>query len=121
MASTLDNAVFAIHDAARTSSDQGTGTLIYEDAVHLHGALAMAMAPNGHLVVSDNDLINANPNQPSELVEFTVEGQFVKEVSVDPNLGGSFGLAISGFRDMSKLAAVDDNTDMLLIWTLPLP
>jgi DNA-binding beta-propeller fold protein YncE len=121
VASTLDNAVFAIHDAANTRSDQGTGTLIYEDAVHLHGALAMAMAPNGHLVVSSNDVVNADPNQPSELVEFTVEGQFVKEVSVDPNLGGSFGLAISVFSDMSKLAAVDDNTAMLLIWTLPLP
>lgn len=121
VASTLDNAVFAIGDAANTRSDEGRGKLIYEDAVHLHGALAMAMAPNGHLVVSNNDVINANPNLPSELVEFTVEGQFVKEISVDPNLGGSFGLGIWASRDMSKLAAVDDNTAMLLIWTLPLP
>ena len=121
VASTADNAVFAVRDAADTTTDRGRGKTIYEDAIHLHGPLAMAMAPNGHLIVSNNDVINSDPNQPSEIVEFTIEGQFVKQLSVDPNQGGSFGLAISTFGDVSKFAAVDDNTAMLLIWTLLLP
>lgn len=121
VASTLDNAVFAVSAAARTTGDHGRGRIIYEDPTHLHGPLGMAMAPNGHLIVSNNDAVNSDPNQPSELVEFTIGGNFVKQISVDPNQGGSFGLAISTMGDVAKLAAVDDNTAMLLIWTLQLP
>jgi hypothetical protein len=120
VASTGDNAVFAVRDAARRQSDDGLGTIIYEDNVHLHGALGMAMAPNGHLLVSNNDGINPDPNQPSEIVEFTIEGRFVKQLSVDPNQGGAFGLAVRTKEDKAIFAAVDDNTSTLLIWTLDL-
>ncbi len=51
--------------------DGGIGKLIYTDATHLHGPLGMAMAPNGDLLVANNDVINSDPNQPSEIVEFT--------------------------------------------------
>jgi hypothetical protein len=118
VASTLDNAVFAVRDAIDRQHDAGPGQLIYQDNQHLHGALAMAMAPNGHLLVSNNDVINADPNQPSEIVEFTTDGQFVKELSVDPNLGGSFGLAVNATEDTATFAAVDDNATTLTIWTL---
>lgn len=122
VASTVDNAVFAVEDAGGTTHDRGTGRLIYQDATHLHGALAMTMAPNGHLLVSNNDAINSDPNQPSEIVEFTIQGKFVKELSVDPSQGGSFGLAVEVLRnDMSTFAAVDDVTNTLLIWNVPLP
>jgi hypothetical protein len=120
VASTVDNAVFVVPDAGTATTDHGRGKIIYQDAVHLHGPLAMAMAPNGHLIVSNNDAINSDPTQPSEIVEFTLGGHFVKQISVDPNQGGSFGLAISTHGDASQFAAVDDNTAMLLIWTLPL-
>jgi hypothetical protein len=120
VASTLDNAIFAVRDAADRQHDAGTGEIIYQDNVHLHGALAMAMAPNGHLLVSNNDVINADPNQPSEIVEFTTNGQFVKELSVDPNLGGSFGFAVNATGNTATFAAVDDNTASLLIWALNL-
>ena len=121
VASTLDNAVFAVRDAANRRQDAGPGQIIYQDNVHLHGALAMAEAPNGHLLVTNNDVINSDPNQPSEIVEFTKDGQFVKELSVDPNLGGSFGLAVHSVNDdMAILAAVDDNTASITIWTLNL-
>jgi hypothetical protein len=79
----------------------------------------MVMAPNGHLIVSNNDAINSDPNQPSEIVEFTIEGQFVKQISVDPLQGGAFGLAVAAFGNTAKFAAVDDNTSLLLIWTFP--
>jgi hypothetical protein len=121
VASSADNAVFAVSGAGTTHKDQGTGRVIYEDSTHLHGPLAMIMAPNGHLVVANNDAINPDPNQPSEIVEFTIGGRFVKEISVDPNPGGAFGLAVMTHGDVARFAAVDDNASVLLIWTLSLP
>ena len=121
VASSDDNAVFAVANAGCAEKDHGTGRIIYQDNVHLHGPLGMIMAPNGHLVVANNDAINPDPNQPSEIVEFTIGGKFVKEISVDPNFGGSFGLAGMTKGDTARFAAVDDNVPDLLIWTLPLP
>ncbi len=121
VASTLDNAVFVVKDASKLTSSAGPGDIVYDDNTHLHGALAMAEAPNGHLLVTNNDVINSDPNQPSEIVEFTKQGEFVKEIPVDPNQGGSFGLAVNKESDdMAVLAAVDDNTASITIWTLPL-
>jgi hypothetical protein len=121
VASTADNAVYAVPEAGTTYKDRGTGRIVYQDSAHLHGPLAMIMAPNGHLVVSNNDAINPDPNQPSEIVEFTKDGQFVKEISVDPSFGGAFGMAVMTRGDTARFAAVDDNTSSLLIWTLTLP
>jgi len=118
VASTLDNAVFAVPEAGKTTSDQGRGTLLYEDQQHLHGALAMCWAPNGHLLVSNSDVINSDPNQPSEIVEFTTSGKFVKELSVDSNLGGAFGIGQQQHGSTAQFAAVDDNRDTISIWTL---
>ncbi|HEV2383227.1 MAG TPA: hypothetical protein VG206_25960 [Terriglobia bacterium] len=117
VASTLDNEVFAVPHAGTATQDEGTGSVVYQDAKHLHGALAMTLAPNGHLLVSDNDVINSDPNQPSEIVEFTTSGQFVKELSVDPNQGGSFGLNVQTSGSTSAFAAVDDNKSNISIWT----
>jgi hypothetical protein len=65
--------------------------------------------------------ISGNSAQRSpEIVEFTKQGEFVKELSVDPAQGGSFGLAVSSTADQAIFAAVDDNTSMLTIWTLNL-
>ena len=118
VASTGDNAVFAVWDAANRQTSGGLGTVIYQDNVHLHGALALAQAPNGHLLVTNNDGINPDPNQPSEIVEFTKDGRFVKQLSVDPAQGGSFGLAVRTTEDKAILAAVNDNAATLIIWTL---
>ncbi|WP_353071259.1 YncE family protein [Tunturiibacter gelidoferens] len=118
VASTGDNAVFAVRDAADRHTDGGLGTIVYQDNVHLHGALGLAMAPNGHLLLTNNDGINPDPNQPSEIVEFTKDGRFVKQIPVDPAQGGSFGLAVRTTEDKAILAAVDDNTATLTIWTL---
>jgi DNA-binding beta-propeller fold protein YncE len=37
-----DNAVFAVEHAAERQSSSGPGSIIYQDNVHLHGALAMS-------------------------------------------------------------------------------
>jgi hypothetical protein len=118
VASTGDNAVYAIRDAAERQSSAGLGQLVYRDEVHLHGALALVWAPNGHLLVTNNDGINPNPKMPSEIVEFTVEGEFVKQISLDPAFGGAFGLAVLAGQNSSILAAVDDNTATIDIWHL---
>jgi hypothetical protein len=118
VASTADNEVFAVSDAGDRTHDGGAGMVIYKDSKHLHGALGLAMAPNGHLLVTNNDAINADANQPSELVEFTVEGQFVKEISLDPTPGGSFGLAVENDGKTARLAAVDDSVNLFLIWSI---
>jgi Arylesterase len=119
VASTVDNAVFAVSKASQRDDDGGKGQIIYQDQTHLHGALAMAAAPNGDLLVSNNDAINGDPNQPSEIVEFTVTGHFVKQLSMDPNQGGSFGLNVFSTGLTSRFAAVDDNQNNINIWTLP--
>jgi hypothetical protein len=118
VASTDNNAVYVVSDAGDRTHDGGVGKLIYKDSKHLHGALGLAMAPNGHLLVTNNDAINPDPAQPSELVEFTIEGKFVKQISLDPSPGGSFGLAVETMGTTAKLAAVDDSVNLFLIWTL---
>jgi hypothetical protein len=119
VASTLDNLIFAVPNASTRTGSDGPGYIVYDDPTHLHGALAMAEAPNGHLLVTNNDVINADPTQPSEIVEFTKGGEFVKEIPVDPAQGGSFGLAVHvNGNGTATLAAVDDNNTTLYVWTL---
>ncbi len=120
VASTADNAVYAVPDAGDRNHDGGRGLLIYTDAKHLHGPLGMAQAPNGHLLVSNNDVINSDPNHPSEITEFTVEGEFVGRFRWTLRTGGSFGLAVGTSGKTVKFAAVDDATNLFLIWTLKL-
>lgn len=118
VASADDNSIYAIPDATQVVQNGFKGFRIYMDNLHLHGALAMTLAPNGDLICSNNDVVNVVTGQPSELVEFTRGGVFVAEYSVDPNLGGSFGLAFGSVNGHSTFAAVDDNTSSLEVWTL---
>jgi hypothetical protein len=120
VASTADNTVYQVQNAGTRNSSGGKGTVVYTDAVHLHGPLAMGEAPNDHLIVANSDVINSNPLLPSEYVEFTKQGQFVSQLSIDPAQGGSFGLAVNANPVESFLAAVDDNTGTLIVWRMPL-
>ncbi|AXW63356.1 hypothetical protein CJO94_03670 [Ralstonia solanacearum] len=119
VASTNDNAVFAVSRAAALTHDNGPGRVIYQDSTHLHGPLALALAPNGDLVTANGDAINPDPNQSSEIVEFTPEGRFVAQMQVDPTAGSAFGLAF-GLSSSGQLqfAAVNDNTNAATVWTL---
>jgi hypothetical protein len=118
VASGVDNAIYAMADATQVAQNGLKGYRIYTDNLHLHGALALALAPNGNLICSNNDVVNVSTGQPSELVEFTRGGVFVAEHSVDPNLGGSFGLGFGTVAGKSTFAAVDDNTNSLEVWTI---
>jgi Domain of unknown function (DUF4214) len=108
--------IFAIANAGTTTTDNGKGTVVYADPVHLHGPIGLALAPNGDLIAANSDAVNADPNQPSELVEFTTAGQFVGQFSVDPNNAGAFGLAVFNSGGQAKIAAVDDDTNTLSVW-----
>ena len=119
VASTMDNAVFAVPNAGTTKKDEGQGISIFSNEKYLHGPLAMMQAPNGNLVVSNNDAIEPNPKHVSALTEFTPQGKFIKQISVDAKPGGAFGLNAQSSDDVSRFAAVDDNENILLIWTLP--
>ncbi|HLY62909.1 MAG TPA: hypothetical protein VKV95_19360 [Terriglobia bacterium] len=116
VASTDDNEIFAVSNAARTSEDHGPGQLIYQDDQHLHGPLALALAPNGDLITANGDAINEDLSQLSEIVEFTPEGQFVSQFQIDAVAGSAFGLAITQSRGKTLFAAVDDNTSVIEEW-----
>jgi uncharacterized protein (TIGR03118 family) len=117
VASTGDNDIFAVSNAGSRTSDGGIGNLVYKDPFHLRGPLGLVLAPNGDLITANGDAVNPSATQTSELVEFTPGGKFVGEFSVDPSAGGAFGLAVSSTGGFLRLAAVDDNTNSLDIWT----
>ena len=114
VASSTDNAIYAIAGAGAAASPQGTGSMIFNDATKLHGPVNLVLAPNGHLIVSNSDGSNVDGTQPSELVEFTIGGQFIGEFSVDDGVGGSFGIAATSLAPgIVRMAYVDDNDNTL--------
>lgn len=119
VASTVDNAIYSIPNASTATTNAGMGTLVYQDSQHLHGPLGLALAPNGDFLVTNGDAINPDSAQPSELVEFTPGGSFVKELALDSGPGGAFGLAVDTSGSTATLAAVDDNISSLYVWQIP--
>ncbi len=117
VASSFDNAVYQISHAATANSTQ-TASLLFSDLTHLHGPLDLTILPNGHLLVANSDGSNADPNQPSELVEFSPAGQFLGQMPIDANNGGAFGLATNNLAwGAFQMAYVDDNANSLRITT----
>jgi DNA-binding beta-propeller fold protein YncE len=119
VASTGDNAIYAIPEALSTHKRSGRGTLVYTDNKHLRGPLALALAPNGDLIAANGDAVNADATNThnSELIEFTTAGKFVDQFQISPTAGGAFGLAIEQSGDSTTLAAVNDILNELEIWT----
>jgi uncharacterized protein (TIGR03118 family) len=116
VASTGDNAIYAIGNAAFTHIDSGKGRLITNDS-HLRGPLGLVLAPNGDLITANGDAVNGDPDQASELVEFTQSGRFIGQFSIDPQQGGAFGIATSNFGGILRVAAVEDITNSVDVWT----
>lgn len=118
VANSADNTIYAVPFALTIESGNSvTPTAVYTDNQHLHGPLDLAMLPNGNLIVANSDGSNVDPNQPSEIVEFTTKGAFVSQMSIDQNNGGAFGLALANLGSgLLRFAAVDDNTPSLTMW-----
>jgi len=55
-------------------------------------------------------------------VEFTINGQFIGQLSVDPAAGGAFGLAFGqAANTMVRFAAVNDALNTIDVLTLNIP
>ena len=113
-----DNAIFAVHGAGTLQSSGGMGDKIFTSN-HLHGPLGLMLAPNGDFVTANADpAAFVDPAEPSELVEFTPEGKFVREFSIDPNNGSAFAILDFGQGRNNHFAYVDDSTSTLSILNL---
>lgn len=119
VASTEDNAIYAISNASTTSKTVDRGRLAFADP-HLRGPLALRLAPDGDLLAANGDAISADPEHPSEIVEFTKAGEFVREYNVDASQGGAFGLdTFFGSDRQFNLAVIDDVTNNLTVSRRP--
>jgi hypothetical protein len=115
VASTGDNAVYAISQAGHRSSAALLGHRVFAGS-QLRGPLALRWAPNGDLLAANGDAVNADPLHPSEIVEFTIWGQFVREYDVDSSQGGAFGIdTVLGWDARYNYAVIDDVTNNLLV------
>jgi hypothetical protein len=115
VASTNDNAIFAVPQAGSRSGTSGTGAIIFQDE-HLRGPLALVFAPNGDLLTANGDAVNPDPTQPSEIVEFTRQGKFVTQFNVDAAQGGAFGIGVARVSgDVDRLVFVDDNANDMTV------
>ena len=113
VASTADNTVYAIPHAGSRSTPVTRGAVVFADS-HLRGPLALRFAPNGHLLAANGDAVNADVLHPSEIVEFTTWGQFVREYNVDSSQGGAFGLDTLP-EGPFNYAVIDDVTNSLTV------
>lgn len=119
VASAGDSTIYAIADASYASAPVDRGVVVFADS-HLRGPLGLRLAPNGHLLTANGDATaNADTAFPSELIEFTQAGEFVREFDVDPSQGGAFGLDTVPSRDAAyNIAWVDDVTNTLTLENL---
>jgi hypothetical protein len=129
VASTLDNAIFTVSHPLEAMDSSGTGTVFAQNDGNLNGPLSLALAPNGHLLVTNGDAIlpNAPPPPFNLILEYqppqgsATMGTLVVELPIDNTglAGGAFGLAIGSTIDHKQiLAAVDDNSNSLIEWTI---
>jgi hypothetical protein len=119
VASTADNAIYAVANASHGTHAVDKGDLVFADS-HLRGPLALRFAPNGDLLAANGDAVNSDPLHPSEIVEFTKEGSFVQEYNVDSSQGGAFGIDTVGNSDAHfNYAVIDDVTNSLSVFRLP--
>ena len=70
-------------------------------------------------MAANGDAVNPDPQQASEIVEFTREGRFVAQMQVDPTPGAAFGLAFGqSSSGQSQFATVNDSTNTATVWTI---
>ena len=124
VASTAENKIFKVPNASRpVPPAPTTGTVVVNDP-HLRGPLGLVLSPIGTLLTANGDAVNADPTHPSEIVEFTTTGLFIREFNFEATQGGAFGIATAttvGFPVVFSFAAVDDISNSVLVRSLPAP
>jgi hypothetical protein len=120
VASELDNEIFALDGAGKTQSDLGTGDVVFSDSTHLRGPLGLILATNGHLITANADptTVTDSTAGPSEIVEFTKDGHFVRTFSIDSAAGSAFALNDLLENEGKQFSYVDDTLSILTIWRL---
>ena len=113
VASTADNAIYAIAAAATRTSAADKGTVVVQNDGKLQGPIGLAFAPNGDLLVTNGDAVSASANEPSLLLEYTTAGKYVNSLSLDSSQGAAFGLAIKTVGNEYWLGTVNDATNTL--------
>jgi hypothetical protein len=113
VASTADNEIFAVEGAGTRGSPAWRGRLVFAGP-ELRGPLALRFAPNGHLLAANGDAVNADVLHPSEIVEFTKRGEFIRQYNVDASQGGAFGLDTLRHGPFNY-AVIDDVTNSLTV------
>jgi hypothetical protein len=86
-------------------------------------SLRLDLATNGHLITANADPTKAttvanSTAGPSEIVEFTKDGYFVRTFSIDSASGSTFALNELSNRGASQFSYVDDAEATLTIWRL---
>jgi DNA-binding beta-propeller fold protein YncE len=120
VASTADNAIFAVPNAGKATFPVNKGTVVFADTNVLRGPIGLAVAPNGNLITSNGDAVNPDPTHPSEVVEFTPAGKFVRQYNIDPAPDGAFQVATVLDPDAPfNFAAVNDNNNTVAVYALP--
>jgi hypothetical protein len=121
VASEGDDAIYKLAGAGHATSDLGTGTVIYGDQTVLHGPLGLIFAPNGDLITANADPTHFPPSatDPSEIIEITRGGSFVRKFSIDPNAGSAFAVDFNRNGPFGQFVYVDDFISNCTIWNLP--
>ena len=91
-----DNAIYKLKGAGTTTTNLGKGEVVYDDQTVLHGPLGLIFASNGDLILANADPAHFPPTatDPSEIIEITRGGTFVREFSIDPNPGAAFAVLV---------------------------
>ncbi len=115
-----DDAIYKLKGAGHATRDLGKGQVIYDDQTVLHGPLGLIFAPNGDLITANADPTHFLPTtDPSEIVEITPGGTFVRKFSIDPNAGSAFAVDINNKnRRFHQFVYIDDFVSNCTVWKL---
>ena len=130
-----DNAIYKLKGAGTTTTNLGKGKVVFDDQTVLHGPLGLIFAPNGNLITANADPAHFPPTatDPSEIIEITRGGTFVREFSIDPNPGAAFAVLVKDEdrrfgeddqwfdnqdRRFEQFVYVDDFVSNCIIWKL---
>jgi hypothetical protein len=114
--STMENLVYKVRRAGHVNNVQGPGNILFSDQTHLHGPLGLALAPNGDLLIANGDVTNADPKQPSEIVEITQQGQFVGQFSTFAQEAAPFGIGVGVSGTAVTVGVVNDDNNTINVY-----
>lgn len=108
----LNNRVVSVSDAVTRDSSAGTGTELTKDGL-LHRPLAMILAPNNHLLVTNGrngQVVEIDPASGKQIYAQWID---TDKAQVPPGNGDLFGIAIAPSGD--GFYYVDDDENMLVL------